>query len=130
MNKNDINERLSELGIYSDYYYRKELKPLSGILNYDEKVNCIFTGLYSGCRHLVAITDYRVIIIGAPTLGKMEIKAIRRSGIKEYTFNKKFLVSSVVFKTEESVFEFKQVQRARYDLFKWAMEQPVKEFEK
>ena len=130
MKKNDINDRLSELGIYSDYYYRKELKPLVQLLNFDETLNCIFTGVYNGCRHMVAITDYRVIIIGAPTIGPLDVKAIRRSGVKEYAFNKKFLTSSVVIKTEETVFEFKQVQRSRYGLFNWAMEQPVKEFEK
>ena len=129
MKKSDIYERLSELGIYGDYYYRKELKVLSDLLNFDETLNCVFTGLYEGYRHLVAVTDYRIFVIGMPTLGKADLKAVRRSGVKSYTFNKRFLVSSVLLETEESKFEFKQVQGARCKLFNWAMEQPIKEFE-
>lgn len=129
MKKNDINERLSELGIYSDYYYRREIKPLSQLINCDEALNCVFTGVSEGYRKLVAITDFRIIIIGTPTLGSPDIKYIRRSGLKSFVFNKRFLTSSVVFETADSRFEFKQVQRARYKLFNWAMNEPIKEFD-
>lgn len=129
MARNDINNRLSELGIYNDYYYRREIKPLSQIINIDEQINCIFTGVNDGMRRLVAITSYRIIIIGAPTLGQVDMKVIRRGGVKSYSFKKKFLVSSVVIETEESKFEFHQVQAARQKLFNWAMEQNVKEFD-
>ena len=129
MTRKDVETRLSELGIYNQYYYRKELKLLGNILNIDETLNCVFTGLNSGMRRLVAITDFRIIIIGSPSLGTPEIKYVRRKGIKSYNFSKKFFVSKVVFSTDESTFEFNQVQRAICKLFNWAMEQPVKEYD-
>ena len=48
MDRKYLDDRLRELGIYSEYYHRLELKPLASVLPYDDKLNCIFTGYWDG----------------------------------------------------------------------------------
>ena len=47
MNKYDLEKRLRELGLYSSYFQRKELKPLAQMLKEGEQLNCILTGVYN-----------------------------------------------------------------------------------
>lgn len=129
MARRDIETRLRELGIYSNYYYRLELKALSMVMNPDETLNSVITGVMDGRRRLVAVTDYRVIIIAGGTLGAGEVTLIRRDSIKDWHFTKKFLLSSVEIKTSEQNFLIKQTQGGQQKLFTWAMEQPIKEFD-
>ena len=59
----ELDERLRELGIYSDFYYRKELKALCGLLSEGERLDCLFTGVNEADRKMVAVTDSRILII-------------------------------------------------------------------
>ena len=129
MDKKYLEDRLRELGIYSDYYHRMELKPLATLLPYDEKVNCILTGYFEGNRRMVAVTDSRIVVVSAAIMAQTQMLVIKRKAVKSWKFNKKFLLSSVEITTDEKTFVFSQTQGAREKLFNWAMEQPIKEYD-
>ena len=63
MIRGDLDNRLRELGIYSDFYYRKELKALTQVMGEYEKLNCLVTGVHEGNRKMVAVTDRRILIL-------------------------------------------------------------------
>lgn len=125
----DIGERLKEIGVYYDYYYRLELKPLSRILNYDEKLLCVLTGCYDGNRKMVAVTDWRVIVVSAGVISESNGFFIKRKNITGWSFNKRLLLSSVSFSDGNRTYEFRQTQAARKELFEAAMKSPVREFD-
>lgn len=129
MDKKYLEDRLKELGIYSEYYHRLELKSLAAFLPYDEVVNCIFTGFWQGSRRLVAVTDSRIVIIGAGPLVQTQVTVVKRNAVRGWKFNRKFILSSVEISTDDGSFVFTATQGGREKLFNWAMEQPVKEFE-
>ena len=119
-----LEKRLRELSIYSDFYYRKELKPLSQLIAPGEQLNCILTGVHEGNRKMIAVTDRRIIIIFAP-IGTGEVKVVKRSAVQEHWFLRRFLFSEAGFTTENEVFTFTNVQGRLEALFDWAMEQPL-----
>ena len=125
MNRNDLDKRLRELGIYSDYYYRKEMKALCELLHDGESLNCIFTGVNEANRKLVAISDEKVLVIFGGALGSGDVRMIKRSAVSSYCFTKRFLRSSVSVVLPDETLEFTGVQAARKDLFDWAMARPV-----
>ena len=125
MQRTELDNRLRELGIYSDFYYRKELKALLGMLGEYEQLNCLLTGVHEGNRKLVAVTDRRIIILFT-ALGGGDVKVIRREAVKEYRFEKKWLFSNLTFETKGGAsFTFTNTQGKLKDLFDWAMSQPL-----
>lgn len=129
MDKKYLEDRLRELGIYSEYYHRLELKALVAMVPYDETVNCILTGVYEGSRKLLAVTSARILIIGAGPLVDTNIVVINRGAVTDWKFTKKFLLSSVSITAQGKVYTISQTQGRREDLFNWAMQQEVKEYE-
>lgn len=129
MEKKDIVERLQELYIYDLYGFKRELKPLSMILLLDEKINCVSTAIVDGKRRFVCVTDYRVIILFTPIVGIPENTIVLRKAIVDYSAKKKIFNSSFSFSTKDMEFKFKNTQKRIIDLFLWAMEQPIKEYE-
>ena len=125
MIRSDLDNRLRELGIYSDFYYRKELKALTQVLGEYEKLNCLLTGVHEGNRKMVAVTDRRIIILFTP-FGGGDMKVIRRDSVKDWRFDKKLLFVTLTIETNGgAVFTFTNTQGKLKDLFAWAMEQPV-----
>ena len=127
MNRNDLDKRLRELGIYSDFYMRRELKALPQLLEEGEQLNCILTGVHEAERKMLAVTDRRLIVIFASALSPGDIKVIPRDAVGDWHFEKKLLFSSVSFSTRSgTAFTFTNTQGSLKDLFEWAMQQPVK----
>ena len=125
MQRNDLDNRLRELGIYSDFYYRKELKALCGMLGEYERLNCLLTGVHEGNRKMVAVTDRRIIVLFT-ALGGGDVKIIRRESVKTYRFDKKFLFSTLTVETNGgATFVFTNTQGKLKDLFDWAMKEPL-----
>ena len=125
MQRNDLDNRLQELGIYSDFYYRKELKALCGMLGEYERLNCLLTGVHEGNRKMVAVTDRRIIVLFT-ALGGGDVKIIRRESVKTYRFDKKFLFSTLTVETNGgATFVFTNTQGKLKDLFDWAMKEPL-----
>ena len=125
MIRSDLDNRLRELGIYSDFYYRKELKAMCGMLGEYERLNCLLTGVHEGNRKMVAVTDRRIVILFT-ALGGGDVKIIRRESIKDWRFEKKLLFSSLTIETNGGAsFTFTNTQGKLRDLFRWAMEQPI-----
>jgi hypothetical protein len=125
MIRNDLDNRLRELGIYSDFYYRKELKALMQMLGEYEQLNCLLTGVHEGNRKMVAVTDRRIIVLFT-ALGGGDVKIIRRESVKEYRFDKKWLFSTLTIETNGgATFVFTNTQGKLKDLFDWAMSQPL-----
>ena len=125
MQRNDLDNRLRELGIYSDFYYRKELKALMQMLGEYERLNCLLTGVHEGNRKMVAVTDRRIIVLFT-ALGGGDVKIIRRESVKTYRFDKKFLFSTLTVETNGgATFVFTNTQGKLKDLFEWAMREPI-----
>ena len=125
MIRNDLDNRLRELGIYSDFYYRKELKALMQMLGEYEKLNCLLTGVHEGNRKMVAVTDRRILILFT-SFGGGDAKMIRRESVKNWRFEKRMLFSSVTIETNGGAsFTFSNTQGKLKDLFEWAMSQPL-----
>ena len=125
MIRNDLDNRLRELGIYSDFYYRKELKALMQMLGEYEQLNCLLTGVHEGNRKMVAVTDRRIIVLFT-ALGGGDVKIIRRESVKEYRFDKKWLFSTLTIETNGgATFVFTNTQGKLKDLFDWARSQPL-----
>ena len=125
MTRSDLDNRLRELGIYSDFYYRKELKALMQMLGDYEKLNCLLTGVHEGNRKMVAVTDRRIIVLFT-ALGGGDVKIIRRASVKDWRFEKKFLFSSLVIETKGGAsFTFTNTQGKLKDLFDRAMNEPI-----
>lgn len=129
MLENYVDTRLKELGIYSEYYYRLELKSLKKLINIDETLNCVLTGILDGCRRMIAVTDYRILIISASALASGEVITIDRKAVKSWKFTKKFLLSTIEIETNERNFFFKMTQAAREKLFNDAMQMEIKQFD-
>ena len=129
MIRSDLDNRLRELGIYSDFYYRKEIKPLAQMLGEYERLNCLLTGVHEGNRKMVAVTDRRILILFT-ALGGGDMKVIRRESVKEYRFEKRLLFSSLTIETNGGAsLTFTNTQGKLKDLFDWAMSQPLPEAE-
>ena len=125
MIRGDLDDRLRELGIYSDFYYRKELKALAQVLGEYEKLNCLLTGVHEGNRKMVAVTDRRILILFTP-FGGGDMKVIRRESVRDWRFEKKLLFSTLTIETKGgATFSFTNTQGKLRDLFQWAMEQPL-----
>ena len=129
MNAKQVEQRLEELGISDLYSFRLELKPLASVLQIDEKLNCVATGLYDGSRKLIAVTDYRIIVVGAGVLQQGNILIIKRNALTGWKFNKKFLISSIELTTKDKTYLFKNTQARIASLFEKAMLEPIKEYE-
>lgn len=125
MIRSNLDNRLRELGIYSDFYYRKELKALSQVLGEYEKLNCLLTGVHEGNRKLVAVTDRRLLILFTP-FGGGDMQVIRRESVKDWRFEKKWLFSTLTIETKGGAsFTFTNTQGKLKDLFTWAMNEPI-----
>ena len=125
MTRNELDDRLRELGIYSDFYYRKELKALTQVLGEYERLNCLLTGVHEGNRKLVAVTDRRILILFT-ALGGGDMKVIRRESVKQWRFDKKLLFYTLTIETNGGAsFTFTNTQGKLKDLFQWAMNEPI-----
>ena len=125
MIRSDLDNRLRELGIYSDFYYRKELKALVQVLGDYERLNCLLTGVHEGNRKMLAVTDRRILILFTP-FGGGDMKVIRRESVKDWRFEKKLLFSSLTVETKVgALLTFTNTQGKLKDLFDWAMKEPL-----
>ena len=129
MDRKYLDDRLRQLGIYSEYYHRLELKPLASVLPYDDTLNCVLTGYWDGVRRLVAITSSRIFVIVSGVVAQGQMIVIKRSAVTGWDFKRRFLLSSAEIRTPDKTYVFSQTQAGREKLFNWAMEQPVKEYE-
>ena len=127
MNRAELDRRLRELGIYSEFYYRKEIKALMQLLRPDETLNSIFTGVHDGNRKMVAVTDQRLIVIFAGALASGEVKVIRRSAVTGYAYRKGFLFGSAYVEAAGERMQFQLTQSRVKELTDWAMSRPIPE---
>ena len=125
MNRADLDKRLRELGIYSEYYMRKELKPLAELLDCDSSLNCILTGVHDANRKLLAVTDRELIIIFTGMLANGGVTVISRRAVTSWNFEKKLFMPAVEFTAEGKTYRFTNTQRGRRELFEWAMSRPL-----
>ena len=88
MNRNNLDKRLRELGIYSDFYMRRELKALPQLLEEGEQLNCVLTGVHEAERKMLAVTDRRLIVIFAAALSPGAIKVIPRDAVGDWHLRK------------------------------------------
>lgn len=121
MSRAELERQLRQLGIYSDFYYRKELAPLCRLLSEGERLECVFTGVNEADRKLAAITENRIIIVFAGALGSGDVKVIAKSAVRQYSFEKRFLFSRASFSTENEEYVFRNVEGKTEKLFNEAM---------
>ena len=100
---------------------------LPNVLQTDETLNCLVTGVHDSNRKMIAVTDRRIYVLFVGALGAGDVKVFSRRAVMEYTFDKKFLRSSILLDTTEGCLVFTGVQGARKELFDWAMTLPIPE---
>ena len=121
-----LEKRLRELSIYSDFYYRKELKPLSQLIAPGEQLNCILTGVHDANRKMLAVTDRRLLLIFTGALAAGEVKVIRRDGVESWDFEKKLLFSKLRLRLKDgNEILLIHTQGSLKELFEWAMKRPL-----
>ena len=126
MNRYELEKRLRELGIYSDFCFRKELKVIPQLLGEKEQLNCILTGVHEANRKMMVVTDRRLLIIFAGALAAKGVTVIQRGAVREYAFEKKLLFSRLSFSTNNGAeFVFTNTQGSLKELFEWAMQRPL-----
>ena len=126
MNRNVLDKRLRELGLYSSFYLRKEMKPLAQLLAEGEQLNCILTGVHEANRKMLAVTDRRLILIFTGALAAGEAKVIRRDGVESWEFEKKLLFSRLRLTLKDGdSYLLTNTQGSLKSLFEWAMAQPL-----
>lgn len=130
MNRKSLDRRLQELGIYNSYYYKKELKPLAELMEDDEVLNCLFTGVHEANRKLVAVTDRRIIIIFAALAASGSVVSIPRCDVTNFHYENKIFFPKAFISTEKTDYAFTGVQSGQKALFDWAMNRPLPEFKK
>ncbi|MFA6846408.1 MAG: PH domain-containing protein [Sphaerochaetaceae bacterium] len=129
MQKDNVIKRLQELYLYDLYGFRLELKPLAELLNIGEILNCVATGVYKGRRRMIAVTDYRVLVIASSVLAATEVFIIQRSAITSYSVKKRLIGSNLHLETAKETYVFTNTQKRILDLFLWALGLPVKQFD-
>ena len=126
MNRYELEKRLRELSIYSDFFMRKELRPLAQMLEEGEQLNCILTGVHDANRKMLAVTDRRLLLIFTGALAAGEVKVIRRDGVESWDFEKKLLFSKLQLRLKDgSEILLIHTQGSLKALFEWAMKQPL-----
>lgn len=120
MEKRDLEKRLRDLGEYSEYWMRKELKILAPMLKPGEELYCVLTGVNEANRKMLAVTDNRLIIIFAAALGSGEVKVIKKEAVTSYNFEKR-LFSKLTVSAAGEDYMFTNTQGGRKELFEWAM---------
>lgn len=126
MNRNDLDKRLRELEIYSDFFMRKELRPLAQLLEEGEQLNCILTGVHDANRKMLAVTNRRLLLIFTGALAAGEVKVIRRDGVESWDFEKKLLFSKLQLRLKDgNEILLIHTQGSLKALFEWAMKQPL-----
>ena len=126
MNRNELDKRLRDLGIYSDFYMRKELKALTQLLEEGEELNCILTGVHEANRKMLAVTDRRLLLLFTGALAAGELQVIRREGIESWDFEKRFLFSTLRIRLKDGTeYVLTNTQGSMKKLFEWAMQQPL-----
>ncbi|MFA6689513.1 MAG: PH domain-containing protein [Sphaerochaetaceae bacterium] len=128
--KDYITQRMKELYVYELYGLRRELKPLSRVLYNDETINCFATGVSDGLRRMLVVTDSRVIIVGNHLGSPSDIDIIPRKDIVFHGTTKKLFASSIEFTTTNGAhYLLTAVSRRVLDLFDWALDQPIRQFD-
>lgn len=120
LEKHDLEKRLRDLGEYSEYWMRKELKILGPMIKPGEELYCVLTGVNEANRKMLAVTDQRLIIILAGALGSGEIKVIKKEAVTGFCFEKK-LFSKLAISAAGEEYVFTNTQGGRKELFEWAM---------
>lgn len=128
--RDHIIDRMKELYVYDLYGFRREIKPLGRLLYPGEPINCFAMGVYEGLRRMLVVTDSRVIIVGNHLGAPSDVDIIPRKDIVSHSATKKIFGSSIEFSTENGArYILTAVSRRVLDVFNWALDQPIREFD-
>lgn len=105
----ELKARLSELGLERDYGYRRELRLLPDILEPDEEVRAVTSGVYDGLRRLVVLTQRRLLVLQKPTVGKASLLYVPRNDISAAEGKRGLLFAALTLHTSAQPFVFHNV---------------------
>lgn len=105
----ELRATLSELGLKRDYGYRRELKLLPEILEADEEVHAVTSGVYDGLRRLVVLTDRRLLVLQKPTVGKPNLLSVPRNDISGAEERRGLFFAALTLQTRAQPFVFHNV---------------------
>ncbi len=122
MTKEEIKDKLKELGVYNLYSYRLETRTLPQILHMDEQLYGVTSGVYEGRRWLAAVTGEHLYLIAVNPLSKTEVKLVKRSAVTQVKVKKGILFSSVSLEHDDGVIRLDHVSKASVSSFVWAVQ--------
>jgi hypothetical protein len=105
----EIRARLRQLGLETEYGYRHDTKLIPGILEGDEQLLQITSGVRKGQRWLLLITQRRLLLVTKPTMGAPTIVEIPREELLGAEGRKGLLFGSLTVRSSAGEYTFSNV---------------------
>ncbi|MFO7782810.1 MAG: PH domain-containing protein [Spirochaetia bacterium] len=107
----ELKARLSQLGLARDYGYRRELRLLPQILEPDEELRAVTSGVHDGLRRLVVLTQRRLLVLQKPAVGKPSLLYVPREEITAAEGRRGVLFGVLTIHTSAQPFVFYNVAK-------------------
>ncbi|MFO8064055.1 MAG: PH domain-containing protein [Spirochaetia bacterium] len=104
-----IQARLKELGLQNDYGYRRETRLLPNVLEADEQLLAVTSGVLNGMRRLVVLTERRLLFVSKPTMGEPRLFAVPREDLVAVRGSKGLVFGSLSFETADGTYRLDNV---------------------
>ena len=105
----ELKARLSELGLEREYGYRRELKLLPDILEPDEELRAVTSGVHDGLRRLVVLTQRRLLMLQKPPAGTPNLLYVPREEVLAVEAKRGLFFATLCLHTRARLFVFHNV---------------------
>jgi len=117
MDKKSLENRLQQLGIYDEFWNRIELKSLAQLLDSNETLQCLFTGVHEGNRKMVAITDRNVIILTSGLISDGNAVVLKKDAVTDHRYDNGLIFAKAGFSFGDKHWEFVNCQKRMKEMF-------------
>jgi len=113
----EIMSRLRELGLESEYRYRAETRRIPECLDASETLRGITSGIRSGRRWMILVTEGRILLLTKPTISSPDLIALDRTDIRDVTTERGLIFGTVTIVTEKDSYTFSNVLKKSLPTF-------------
>jgi hypothetical protein len=105
----EIRKRLRQLGLESEYGYRAEAKLIPGVLEADEELQRISSGVREGQRWILLLTPRRLLFLAKPTMGDHRSVALPREAIRRVDGKRGVFFARLEIESDAGTYRFTNV---------------------
>jgi|GEM_PF-4059107 len=128
MTSEEMKQALKELGVFQIYGYRLEARALPQILEMDEQLYGITSGVYQGRRWLAAATGQHVYLVAVHLVSGTEVKKIERSQISSVSAKRGIFFAKVFLSLQDGhQIILEHTAKASTDRFLWAVQRKAED---